>query len=918
MAKEPNGQPVVTKSKSTKQHPHIAAMQAERDVASRSLGHFIPEKWRDAVAVALLFLSLIVFFRGVLDSSHVFSAGDNVASDSFKPFVDSAAANGSAVPQWMPNIFCGMPAFSALVVTGTRTYDLVHVVFDFAQSIPRALSPNTDAMTHIWHYFILGLGMYLLMRVTRNTSRVVALFAAFSAIFSTWIITYVMIGHNTKIFAIMTMPYIFMGIERLRSQKMEWPALVFWSAVLATSFHFLLESTHAQMIFYVFLAVLLYFVVSLIVELLRKHESSKMHVIGPLLRSGVLALLMAGVAFAMSADRYMSMQAYAPYSIRSSPPIKDTQAADGKESRVSSNNATTESGGLDWNYATAWSFSPGEMITFLIPGYYGFGKLPYEGPEVQGETRIPTYWGQMNGTDAANYTGIVVFVLAIIGIFSLWKRDRLVAPLTIISLFALLLSFGGDATTEHGFAFRSILFKPMFNLFPMFNKFRAPMMALVLMQLCFPILAALTFEEILRVWKIKRPEEDARLQKFFKYGLYASGAFFLISLLGRSMITGAVKSGMAKSHIASYPDGIKEFIASTAANDAVIGALLAVAACGLALYFLQRKLSPLVLAVGLFLLCIIDLWRVDTRPMEIITKDQYQSSFASHDYIDFIKQDKSLYRVTDLTEQNPSNVLVSYGIQSAGGYHAAKMRAFQDVVDITGNENGNGIFNPFMFDLLNTKYIIANGGLSNDQTRFLGAFQSKEPAPQGQDGKPGIPAIVWQNPHVLPRAFLSYRYDVKPKLDILHAMNAGSFNPRDVVYFDEAPKGMPALEQQPIDSAESATITQYKNENVSMQTKTKGNRLLFMSDTWYPDWTATIDGKPTPIYRADYAFRAIVVPAGAHEIHFSFRDANYQTGRSISLGMNCLALIGFGLGIASFGMAKRKRKPEVEILPDNV
>src|SRR5207253_6029751 len=144
----------------------------------------------------------------------------------------------------------------------------------------------------------------------------------------------------------------------------------------------------------------------------------------------------------------------------------------------------------------------------------------------------------------------------------------------------------------------------------------------------------------------------------------------------------------------------------------------------------------------------------------------YQSNFAEHDYIQAIKQDKSLYRVTDLTEQNPSNVLVSYGMQTAGGYHAAKMREFQDVVDETGNMQGNGIFNPFMFNLLNTKYIIANGGLVEDRTRFIPIYQSKEPAPQ-ENGKAGQPAIVWENPQALPRAFFAYRYEVKSKLDIL-------------------------------------------------------------------------------------------------------------------------------------------------------
>jgi hypothetical protein len=218
-----------------------------------------------------------------------------------------------------------------------------------------------------------------------------------------------------------------------------------------------------------------------------------------------------------------------------------------------------------------------------------------------------------------------------------------------------------------------------------------------------------------------------------------------------------------------------------------------------------------------------------------------------------------------------------------------------------------------MFNLLNTKYIIANGALTEDRARFTPVFQSKEPA-QSDGGKPGQPAIVWQNPQVLPRAFFAYRYEIKPKLDILHAMHDGTFSPRDVAYFDEAPKGMPALATQPLDSSESVTLKQYHNEQVDLETKASGNRLVFMSDTWYPDWSATVDGKETPICRADYAFRAIVVPAGVHQVKFSYYDPKYSTGRSISLGTNSLALIGFGLGIASFNLARRRKRPEVEVI----
>lgn len=107
----------------------------------------------------------------------------------------------------------------------------------------------------------------------------------------------------------------------------------------------------------------------------------------------------------------------------------------------------------------------------------------------------------------------------------------------------------------------------------------------------------------------------------------------------------------------------------------------------------------------------------------------------------------------------------------------------------------------------------------------------------------------------------------------------------------------------------------YKAQDITIHSKTAGNRLIFMSDAWYPDWSATVDGKPEPIYRADYAFRAFVAPAGTHEIKLTYSDSHYTMGRSISLITNALALIAFGIGITSFTYSRRKKRPEVEILP---
>ncbi len=867
--------------------------------SSASKGTMIPEKARGPLSILAIFIALLIFFNGVLGSGKAFNAGDNIASESIVPYLKAAQVAGQSVPQWIPNIFCGMPSFAALMSTGARTYDLAHEAFDFVCSIPVAIFGGNEAMIHIWRYFIFGLGIYLLLRMCRKTSHLVALFGAFSGMFSTWIVTYVMIGHNTKIFAVMCFPYILLCIEKLREEKMNWKQMLLWVSVLAIALHFLLDSTHPQMVFYQFLAILIYFIVWLVTDLIKKRNLLSVF------RTGIITLVMVGAAFAMSADRYMATLGYDVYSIRGASPLVDQATVTGEKPKANASSGVSKSGGLDWNYATQYSFSPAEMITFIVPAWYGFGKLPYEGPEIPQGGRVPGYWGQATTTDAANYTGIVVFFLALIAIFALWKRDQLVPPLAIISLFAILLSFGNNF---------SLIYKPMFEHFPVFNKFRAPMMSLVLMQMCFPILAALALDRII---KIMRHGDDKqlkdRLLKVTTYAMYAAAAFFVISLVGGGAIESSLKSGIAASGkpASQYPF-LADLATKTAVMDARLCSLFALAAL-LVLWLYQRGKGGItsIIAISIvFVASAADLWRVSSRPMEIVAKSEYDQNLNTHYYVEFIKQDKSLFRILDLNEST-SNTPVAWGLQTIAGYSAAKMREYQDVVDVTGNEQGQLIFNPFMWSLLNTKYIVANGGIDSVPGRFVPAYISKEKV-QSRDGKPAQ-TIVWQNTQVLPRAFFVNRYEVKPPLEILQTMRDGKYNPRDEVFFDKQPDGIGTLATIPVnDSTETVVITKYENELITIKTKASGDRLLFLSDTWYPDWKATIDDKTdAPIYKADYAFRAIKVPAGEHTVTFRYDDPKYTTGKTVSLATNILAVLGLGLGLF-FEWKKRKKAPEPE------
>lgn len=850
----------------------------------------IPEKLRMPAAIVTILIVLLVFFGKVLSPEKTFQAGDIIASESILPYLNAAKAAGQNVPQWIPNIFCGMPSFASLLSTGDRTYDFIQTVFNAFRHGAQGIAGGSDGMLMLFHYFLFGVGVLLFLRIARKTSYTAALFGAFAAMLSTWFLTYSMIGHNTKVFAIMTFPYILLCLEKLREEGRSWKSLLAWGAGLAVAIHILLEATHAQMIFYIALAVAIYFIVGLILDLIRKQNAM------PVVRTGVITIVAAVLAFMMSADRYMATLGYDPYSIRGTPPLVERGSA---ESAPVLNQEKRS--GLDWEYATSYSFSPGEMVTFLVPGWYGFGKLPYSGPEVPQETRIVTYYGQMITTDAANYMGSVVLFLALIAIFSLWKRDRLVPALAFISLVGLLLSFGDNF---------SLLFKPMFDYFPAFNKFRAPMMALAMMQLAFPILAALAFDKLLK--GSNGDERDkTKLRKILTYGFYAAAALTIVFIIGRGAIGGAVTDGINKSNkqIAQYPEGIKQLAVSTAQNDALVCLLIAAVSLGAIWWFVRNKKTvPAFVGGVVVILSLIDLWRVGVRPFEVITKAEQESVFRDHDYVSFIKKDASLYRVLDLNEAT-SNVPASWGLQTVAGYHAAKVRRFQDVVDVTGNANGNVIFNPFMWSLLNVKYVIASGAVDSVEGRHQLAFMSQEQV-QGAEGQREGKMLVWQNTAVLPRAFFVNRYEVKQSLEMLELMRDGKFDPRDVMYFDEQPSGLGTIANTAAnDSAESVIVTKYENELVEMKTKASGDRLVFFSDTWYPYWTATMDGNiPITIYRANYAFRAFKVPAGEHTIRFDYHDPKYESGRTMSMAANIVVLIALVTGI---GLSyKKKQKDE--------
>jgi Bacterial membrane protein YfhO len=883
MAKQPQ---------TTAKRPAAKAIPTKSGIAkSAQTKPLIPERFHSALYCMGLAIAILVFLRGTLFGSGVFFSSDNIASGSFTPYLEAAKKAGE-YPLWIPYIFSGMPSYAALLTTGDRWWDVIMAVF-YAVTNGFGAVFGSDAARVGSYYILYGIGVFALMRMKQH-ARFVAFFTAFAAVFSTFVITWVMIGHNTKPMAIMTFPYILICLEKLRERFS-----ILYTALLIIVTHILVESTHVQMTFYGLCCFGLYFVFEIVSRLLKKE------VVTGVLRAAAILVVAGGLSFAMAADRYLSVIEYTPYSTRGTAPIEKTigQKQDA-------------SGGFDYDYATNWSFSPQEIATFFVPNYFGFGKVKI-GEEVQS-----TYWGQMPFTDAANYMGIGVLMLAVLGAVQ-FRRDTFVQFLIATALFALLLSFGKNLP---------LLYNLFFNVVPGFNKFRAPSMALALTQFAIPMLAGFGITSLVRSRRIVNTfntfntssgetlDEHIAPRTWLIWGVGFAALFLIVGLafgvVGKESYVNAVGNSVREQYqgflaqfrgnpeqLSAYQERVGQLATERGTNvyDMMISdwyttAFLAVA-FAMTVWLFLRKTLPEWLAYSLLgLLLVIDLWRVDVRPMEITKQKLDQTVFRKTDVVTFLQNDKSLFRVADFAQQSP-NVMAYFGIQHVHGYHSAKMRSYQDLLDVAGNGGGSVITNPFLWNLMNVKYLVTDKPLSDNM----------QPVLKSQDTQ----TLVYENPSVLPRAFFVNRVEVAGQMATLQHLKKGDFSPLEVAYIEKPFSSVviDTMQGDIVSRFNRVQSTEYKNESVKFAVEATGNNFLFVSDVYYPQgWKAFVDGKETPIIKTNYVFRGVVVPAGKHTVEMRFTSDRFALGKTLSLAGNVLVLALLGIGVWQFRNEHREKQ----------
>jgi hypothetical protein len=431
----------------------------------------------------------------------------------------------------------------------------------------------------------------------------------------------------------------------------------------------------------------------------------------------------------------------------------------------------------------------------------------------------------------------------------------------VLGVFALLVSFGEHAP----------LYGLLYRYLPLFNKFRVPVMIVLLLHLAMALGLAWGWTRALTAASEEggkdRPGPGRTLDRLL---LVAAGVFALV-LLSAVAGQGALRQGYVASALAhrpGFPPEAAQAGAVAYTGDLVRVGLMGLLATGL-LVLVRRRALPALVATGLALvLLLFDVWPIGHRVMDPVIADPVVNTVevGRDDVVDFLEPlaKRDLFRIAAI-EEFRSNRFTGFGIQTVGGYHAAKPRLVQDLFD-RGPQGGpwGAAYSPGWLALLNTRYIVTDQNL--DASGFPLAFQ-------GQKGR------VYGVPFAQPRAMVLGRYRVAPfDSTFIDSVGAGHVDVANVVTLDRDPH----LTLGPVAGAR-AEVTSYRLNDVTVQVETPGPALLRLADLWYPDWRATVDGRATPILRADYLLRAVPVPAGRHTVVFRFQPTVVRTGLMLSL-----------------------------------
>ncbi|MBE7176689.1 MAG: YfhO family protein [Mucilaginibacter polytrichastri] len=810
------------------------------------------------LGIILIFAAICFFYFTPAFSGKSLMQNDILlAQQTQREIMEYKAKDGKA-PLWTNSMFGGMPTYQIWAQYSDNV--TTHII-----SFLNVIMPNPANLV-----FMYLLGGYLLFSVLRLKPWL-AMAGAIAFAFSSYNFIYIEAGHGTQAMAIAFFAPIVAGVLLVfRGQYL--------LGGLITAFFMALEirANHVQMTYYLFLVLL----ILAIVEAWNAYKTKTFPVFGKSI--GTLAL--AGVlAIGVNAANLWTTYEYAEESIRG-------------KSNLTKNTSEPQTG-VSRDYAYQWSQGVGEILTFLIPDAYGGssdGRLlddksdvvkALTGKGVPMEQaagfaqQLPTYWGDKPFTSGPWYFGAVVIFLFVFGLITVKSRMKwwIVAAVAL----TVLLSFGKNFTLV------SDLF---FDFFPMYNKFRAVESILAVTSLCIPILAFLGVKELSESTDTKRMWKAAKLSLYITGGicLVVAGVPDLLSLrpddssqLQKSLTQAFQGDSRSANEIIG---ALMRDRASIARADAIRSLIFILIAFAIVWAWINKKLNLQLASVAVALVIVVDMWAVDKRYLNSTNfgpKQNLAERTQKRDVDEFILRDQDKgFRVIDFTSGNPfTNASASYFYRSLGGYHAAKLKRYQELVD----HNFTNSVNQDVLDMLNTRYIIQS------------------------DPKDGSEKMQRNNSACGPAWFVKKIEFVKNSDEEMEAIS--SFDPHNVAVVDTRYRSLFDAARKSVDPNAKIELTGYHPDTMRYEYSSATAQTVVFSEIYYDKgWNMYLDGEKKPYFRADYLLRAAEVPLGNHKIEFRFEPVSYYTGEKISLAASAILILG-GIGVLILEIRRRQRAP---------
>lgn len=684
---------------------------------------------------------------------------------------------------------------------------------------PAYLGISWEAALHI---IFAGIGTFLYCRIL-GLQRFSSFLAAISFIFSAEIITLINAGHIGKINTISWTPLVLFFLEKGLQEKRPLYFLLTGGALAVQFFEM-----HWQISFYTCLAVGFYFIFRIIGKYV---EDKNFKESGRLFGYGILMVM---VFFAASTISFLPTYEWS----------KTTERA----------------GGMAYEDGMSWSMPPEELVTYLVPGFFGLSRK--ESVSDPGYIDI-FYWGRMWFAQATDYLGILPLVLA--GMALAYRRNRYTWLFASMALITQIMAMGKYTP----------VYRFMYEYLPGFSTFRVPKMILFLTAFSVAVLAGIGADWLLF-------SEDDRKRSRIKNAIYVlvgllaiSGLLTLYAWIDREGLMARFHSALSRpSRNVNDP-----FIAYNRYVNIIqwscLYLLMLSISIGILGLLLKGKVKRTYIQAVMALFLIGDVWIVNSK----FISTWPAPDIKPNEIIRFLKKDKEIYRILPLTATGSEFYYSYFDIPVLFGYSPVVEKEFAEVRNRLDLDNN-------LADLLNVKYLIMSKAELGGQPPSLGSMMGKYMV--AFTGDPN--SVVLLNTKYLPRAYPVHQVVVEKDKDIIfNILNHPQFNPREIVLLEDAPP-TPLTPSAP-SSASRVRISKYSNNDIIVDAEMAQEGFLVLSEKYYPGWEAYVDGKETNIYKANYVMRAVYLTKGVHKVEFIFDPWPYKVGIWVS-SATFLFLIG--------------------------